>query len=134
MDASDARRLKELDEDNRRQKRMVAGLGLDGQMLEDVFSKKLLTPAAKHPAAGHSTETHTVSEHGASRLMKLHRSVARYCCVSQHDDSALRCRMQALRGAVRRSKSSESRSVGSRAPCARRTESLPLRICRTISS
>jgi putative transposase len=40
MDVSDARRLRALEEENRRLKRMVADLSLDKQMLEDVLSKK----------------------------------------------------------------------------------------------
>jgi putative transposase len=40
MEVSDAKRLKELEEENRRLKRMVADLSLDKQMLEDVLSKK----------------------------------------------------------------------------------------------
>ena len=40
MDVSDARRLKALEEENRRLKRIVAELSLDKQMLEDVLSKK----------------------------------------------------------------------------------------------
>jgi putative transposase len=40
MDVSEARRLKALEEENRRLKRMVADLSLDKQMLEDVLSKK----------------------------------------------------------------------------------------------
>lgn len=40
MEVSDAKRLKELEEENRRLKRMVADLSLDKQMLEDVLGKK----------------------------------------------------------------------------------------------
>ncbi|HEY5700906.1 MAG TPA: transposase [Gammaproteobacteria bacterium] len=40
MEVSDAKRLKELEEENRRLKRMVADLSLDKQMLQDVISKK----------------------------------------------------------------------------------------------
>lgn len=40
MEVSDAKRLKQLEEENRRLKRMVADLSLDKQMLEDVLSKK----------------------------------------------------------------------------------------------
>jgi putative transposase len=42
MEVSDARRLRELEDENRRLKRMVADLSLDKQMLEDVIqtSKK----------------------------------------------------------------------------------------------
>lgn len=38
MEVSDARRLRELEEENRRLKRMVADLSLDKQMLEDVIA------------------------------------------------------------------------------------------------
>ncbi len=40
LEVSDAKRLKALEEENRRLKRMVADLSLDKQMLEDVLSKK----------------------------------------------------------------------------------------------
>jgi putative transposase len=39
MEVSDAKRLKELEDENRRLKRMVADLSLDKQMLEDVIGK-----------------------------------------------------------------------------------------------
>jgi putative transposase len=38
MEVSDAKRLRELEEENRRLKRMVADLSLDKQLLEDVIS------------------------------------------------------------------------------------------------
>jgi putative transposase len=40
LEVSDARRLKALEEENRRLKRAVAELTLDNQMLKDVASKK----------------------------------------------------------------------------------------------
>ena len=40
MEVSDAKRLKELEDENRRLKRMVADLSLDKQMLQDVLSRK----------------------------------------------------------------------------------------------
>lgn len=40
MEVSDAKHLKQLEEENRRLKRMAADLSLDKQMLEDVLSKK----------------------------------------------------------------------------------------------
>ncbi|MBQ39353.1 MAG: hypothetical protein CME04_23465 [Gemmatimonadaceae bacterium] len=39
MDVSDAKRLKQMDEENRRLKRIVADQALDIQMLKDVASK-----------------------------------------------------------------------------------------------
>ena len=41
LGVSELRRLKQLEEENRRLKRMVADLSLDKQMLQDVMSKKL---------------------------------------------------------------------------------------------
>ena len=40
MDVSDARRLKQLEDENGRLKRLVADLTLDNQMLKDVASRK----------------------------------------------------------------------------------------------
>ena len=40
MDMSEAKRLKSLEEENRRLKRLVADLSLDVQMLKDINSKK----------------------------------------------------------------------------------------------
>lgn len=41
MDASDIRRLKELEEENRKLKRMFANLSLENEALKDVIAKKL---------------------------------------------------------------------------------------------
>lgn len=41
MGISEVRRLKQLDEENRRLKQLVADLTLDKQMLQEVLSKKL---------------------------------------------------------------------------------------------
>ena len=40
MEAGDARRLRDLEEENRRLKQMVADLSLDNQALKDVLKKK----------------------------------------------------------------------------------------------
>ena len=41
MEASDAKRLRELEEENSKLKQLVADLSLDKKMLQDVLSKKL---------------------------------------------------------------------------------------------
>ena len=56
----------------------------------------MVAPAAKRRAAGHLVKTHRVSERRACRLLRLHRSVARYRSISRRDDAALTRRMQAL--------------------------------------
>jgi putative transposase len=40
MEASDVRRLKELEEENARLKKMYADLAMDNQILKDLFTKK----------------------------------------------------------------------------------------------
>lgn len=40
MEVSDAKRLRDLEDENRRLKKLVADLSLDKQMLEEVLSKK----------------------------------------------------------------------------------------------
>ena len=47
MEASDVKRLKELEEENSRLKRMYANLSLDHEILKDVISKKGWGPASK---------------------------------------------------------------------------------------
>ncbi|BAK97250.1 putative transposase orfA for insertion sequence element [Oscillibacter valericigenes Sjm18-20] len=41
MDVSEAKRLKQLEEENRRLKEMVADLSLDNKILKDVLSKNV---------------------------------------------------------------------------------------------
>jgi putative transposase len=41
MDVSEAKRLKQLEEENRRLKEMVADLSLDNKILKDVISKNV---------------------------------------------------------------------------------------------
>jgi putative transposase len=54
MEVSDAKRLRDLEDENRRLKRRVADLSLDTQMLEDVLAQKMVAPALRRrsvPAA-----------------------------------------------------------------------------------
>jgi putative transposase len=50
----------------------------------------------KRRAAGHLVKTHGISERRACRVLRLHRSVARYRSVSQRDDGPLEARLKAL--------------------------------------
>jgi putative transposase len=47
MEASDVKRMKELEEENARLKRMYANLSMDHEILKDVISKKGWGPAGK---------------------------------------------------------------------------------------
>lgn len=61
MEASDAKRLKDLEDENRRLETMVADLSLDNQMLRAVNSK-MVSPAAKRTAATWLMEQFSVSQ------------------------------------------------------------------------
>jgi len=68
------RRLKELEEENRRLKQMYADLALDNQILRDVIEKKTLEPEVKRELAGVIVEEYEVSIARACCLMDIHRS------------------------------------------------------------
>jgi putative transposase len=53
---SDVRKLKQLEEENRRLKQMVADLSLDKHMLQEVLKKKALRPERKRET-GHRTDS-----------------------------------------------------------------------------
>ncbi len=54
MDVSDARRLKALEDENRKLKKLLAETMLDIAMLKDLNSKKMVTPVVRRQARGAS--------------------------------------------------------------------------------
>jgi len=52
MEVSDAKKLRSLEDENRRLKQMVADQALDIQMLKAVVAKKMVKPAAYRQAVG----------------------------------------------------------------------------------
>ena len=52
MDVSEAKRLKALEDENRRLKNMVADVSLDNQALRSLLGKKMVAPAAYRQAVG----------------------------------------------------------------------------------
>jgi putative transposase len=56
----------------------------------------MVAPALKRRAAGHLIETHGISERRACRLLRLHRSVARYQSLARRDDQPLVARLRTL--------------------------------------
>ncbi len=69
MEASDLKRIKELEEENARLQRMYADLALENTAMKDLISKKTVGPTAKRKAARYLVE-------------KYHLVVSRSCeCV-----------------------------------------------------
>ena len=62
-DVSEAKRLKQLEEENRRLKEIVADLSLDNRILNDVLQKPL-KPAVKRSIASRIRESYQVSDVG----------------------------------------------------------------------
>ncbi|WP_163710967.1 IS3 family transposase [Mycobacterium bourgelatii] len=77
MKASDAKRLKELEAENARLKKLVANQALDIDMLKEIFVGKLLTPNRKRSAAAMLRERFGVSERRACAVVGIHRSTMR---------------------------------------------------------
>ncbi|WP_112062603.1 IS3 family transposase [Hyphomonas pacifica] len=101
MTVSDARRLKTLEDENSKLKRLLADAMLDNAALKDLGDKKLLTPDAKRKAVHHVMEAHGLSERRACRLADLDRSTFQY---EKRDggDEKLRQRLRELAGERRR--------------------------------
>ena len=58
MDVSEAKRLKSLEDENAKLKRLLADAMLDNVALKDLLQKKILTPAAKREAVVHLEGTY----------------------------------------------------------------------------
>jgi transposase-like protein len=53
LDVSDAKRLRSLEDENAKLKKLLAEAMLDSAMLKDIAAKKMVTPAAKREAVAH---------------------------------------------------------------------------------
>ncbi|MEQ8249555.1 MAG: IS3 family transposase [Alphaproteobacteria bacterium] len=101
LTVSDARKLKALEEENARLKRLLADAILDNAALKDLGNKKLLTPDVKRRAVHDVMDVHGLSERRACRLASLDRSTYQYRKRSD-GDAVLRQRLRALAGERRR--------------------------------
>ncbi|MCE0507339.1 IS3 family transposase [Roseivivax sp. GX 12232] len=101
MEVSDVKRLKALEDENAKLKRLYADAMLDNTALKDLLGRKLVTPAAKRLAIACLVECHEMSERRACHLIGADRSMIRYCA-RRPDDDLLRERMRELAGERRR--------------------------------
>ncbi|WP_232056229.1 IS3 family transposase [Tuwongella immobilis] len=89
MKADEARRLKELEAENVRLKRLVADLALDKQMLQEVVRKKILTAAAGRAIVAELAATFDVSQRRVCEVVGLHRSTMRQRPAPREDEARL---------------------------------------------
>ncbi|MFG1481177.1 IS3 family transposase [Xanthobacter sp. V4C-4] len=101
MDVSDARRLKALEDENARLKKLLAEQMLDNAILKDVAGKKMVTPDAKRKAVAHACAEHGVSQRRACKALSVDRTSMRYRSV-RPDDARLREAIKAVAGERRR--------------------------------
>ncbi|MFC1496302.1 IS3 family transposase [Candidatus Margulisiibacteriota bacterium] len=78
MSVSDARKLKSLEEENRKLKHIVADLTLDNRALKGIPLKKLLKPKAKREAVNYVTGSFGLSIRKSCGLVSLSKSVFCY--------------------------------------------------------
>ena len=74
LDVSEARRLKALEDENAKLKRMLADAMLDNVGAEGSAGKKVVTPAARREAAAYLQSTYEMSERRACRVIGADRS------------------------------------------------------------
>ncbi|HTT22829.1 MAG TPA: IS3 family transposase [Candidatus Sulfotelmatobacter sp.] len=84
-----AKRMKELERENAKLRRLVAELSLEKQILKDVAFGKLLSPGRRRCAVEHAREKYQVSERHACRLLGQWRRTQRYAAIQRIDEDAL---------------------------------------------
>ncbi|EAB1567118.1 IS3 family transposase [Salmonella enterica] len=101
LEVSEARRLRALEDENAKLKKLLAEAMLDNVVLKDPSHKKMVTPGAKREAVAHAREHHGLSERRACNLVGVSRRVIRYRS-SRPDDGPLRQRLRELAAERRR--------------------------------
>ncbi|MFD2427448.1 IS3 family transposase [Sphingobium scionense] len=100
LEVSDARRLKELESENAKLKRLLADAMLDQAALKDLLAK-VLTPAAQREAVAHLQACHGMSERRACRVIDADRKSVRYRS-KRDNDAELREKLRELANQRRR--------------------------------
>jgi len=100
LEVSDAKRLKALEDENAKLKKLLAEAMLDNAMLKDVAAKKIVTPAARREAVAHLQIAYEVSERRACSALGADRTSVRYR--GAVDDAAARARPRELASVRRR--------------------------------
>ncbi|MCA1666963.1 MAG: IS3 family transposase [Thermomicrobia bacterium] len=92
---AELRRLRQVEDENRRLKQLVADLTLDRQMLQEAPKKKLVTPARRRAVVQFFRAGFQVSERRACRVAAVPRTTMRYRSQAR-DQSPLRLRLREL--------------------------------------
>ncbi|WP_091686925.1 IS3 family transposase [Methylocapsa palsarum] len=101
LEVSEAKRLKSLEEENRKLKKLLAESMLDVATLREALGKKLLTPGARRKVVSWAIEEKGYSQRHACDLVGIAPKTYRYAS-SRPDDAALRERLKTLANERRR--------------------------------
>ncbi|HFP8700959.1 TPA: IS3 family transposase [Raoultella planticola] len=89
MEASDIKKMKDLEDENRRLKQMFADLSLECRALKDVIEKKPLKPAIKRELVSYLTAQFVMSIRQACRTVSLSRTVYFYRPDTRRDEPGI---------------------------------------------
>ncbi|WGD32305.1 IS3 family transposase [Ancylobacter sp. WKF20] len=95
MDVSEAKRLRALQDENAKLKRMLADAMLDNVAMKDLPGKEVVTSSAERRAVAHLMEAHGMSERRACKATGFCRMTMRYRA-ARGNDASLRERMKAI--------------------------------------
>ncbi|MDF0522681.1 IS3 family transposase [Bradyrhizobium yuanmingense] len=101
MDVSEAKRLRALEEENGKLKKLLAEQMLDAAALRELLFKKMVGPAAKRAAVAHLQAVMSLSERRACSIVDADRKMIRYRS-SRPPDAVLRDRLRDLANERRR--------------------------------
>ncbi|HEX2590092.1 MAG TPA: IS3 family transposase [Rhizomicrobium sp.] len=101
MDVSEAKRLRALEDENRKLKKLLAESMLDQAALKELLNKKMVGPAAKREAVAHLRDVLQMSERRACTLVAADRKMIRYRS-RRPPDAELRTRLRDLANQRRR--------------------------------
>ncbi|WP_150114210.1 IS3 family transposase [Polynucleobacter yangtzensis] len=98
MKLDQAKKFKELEQENTRLKKLVADLSLREVMLKEVNQGKLLSPAKRKTAAQVLMQKYSTSERLACELVGLSRAAYRYMPLPRDDEEPLRAEVIRMAG------------------------------------
>ncbi|WP_139322898.1 IS3 family transposase [Deinococcus marmoris] len=93
LGVTELRRLRQLEDENRKLKQLVADLSLDKVMLQDVIKFKVLRPVQREHLVQHLQAGYRVSERRACQVLRATRSTFRYAPRRKQDEPVILKRM-----------------------------------------